>query len=88
MIATNDLLKDKTTFEAYMEAKYRRRIARRVTSKLREFNYSERDLLLVVRSKSQVKRLLNEQRGGNLTLLTLVQVSLFLRMSVADMVEE
>ena len=88
MIATTDLLKDKTTFEAYMEAKHRRRIARRVTSKLREFNYSERDLLLVVRSKSQVKRLLNEQRGGNLTLLTLVQVSLFLRMSVADMVEE
>lgn len=80
------LLKDSDAQEAYIEAQYRRRIALRLEASMKEKGVSYRQLAKAMNTgKSQVQRLLNKQRGGRLTLLTLVRAAQALGLSVEKM---
>ena len=84
-----DLFEDIEGRAAYLEAKYRRRIAARLEAAMKASGTSYRDLASAMRSsKSQVQRLLNKQRGGSLTLLTIVKAAEVLGLRVEDLLAE
>ena len=72
--------------EAYIEAKYRRRIAAQLTAAMEKRGVSYRQLAKAMNTgKSQVQRLLNKERGGSLTLLTIVKAALALGLRVEEL---
>jgi len=87
MIDTKHQLKNnKAVLDAYTEAKYRRRIATHLASAMEKKDISYRQLAEEMGTgKSQVQRLLNKERGGSLTLLTIVKAALVLGLRVEDM---
>jgi len=72
--------------DAYEEARIRRKIAERLEAAMNEQGVSYRQLATVMGTgKSQVQRLLNKERGGSLTLLTLVKAARALGISVEEL---
>lgn len=72
--------------EAYIEARYRRKIAHQILAAMDKNGISHRDLAKSMNSsKSQVQRLLNKQRGGSLSLRTLVKAARVLGLRIEDM---
>jgi len=70
------LLKSTAALDHYNEAKFRRVLAERVRTAMCAQKLSVRKLAAAMAtSKSQVQRLLNEERGSGLTLLTLVKAA-------------
>ena len=71
---------------AYTEAKYRRRIAEQLTRAMEKKGVSYRQLAEQMGTgKSQVQRVLNKERGGSLTLLTIVKAAYALELRVEDL---
>ena len=86
---TATVREDSVALDSYNEAQYRRRIAEQVTAALDRKGLSHEELATTMgASKAQVQRLLNEQRGGSLTLLSLVQAGRALGLSLEDMLKE
>ena len=82
------ILEDGDAQEAYAEAQYRRRIATRLVVAMNRKGVSYRRLAESMNTgKSQVQRLLGKQRGGSLTLLTLVKAARALGLRVEEMLE-
>jgi transcriptional regulator with XRE-family HTH domain len=84
--AVRETILDNSALDAYTEALYRRRIASRPTLAMNENGVSYQQVVAALGvSKSQVERLFNKRRGGDLTLLTLIKAACVLRLRVEDL---